>query len=92
LEDEYGGSSVAIDLAQSYFGDMYRRMATSSDKSGKGWAKTRSLSNGRYVATKSPSGRVEAHSSFRLPNGDRINTVRRDIMDRALGRLPEKKD
>ena len=54
-----------------------------------GWIATRSKATGRFGATKSIAGRVQANSSFGLPNGDRIATVRRDIMDRALGRSPE---
>jgi hypothetical protein len=69
---------------------MCRNMAKDV-KSGSGWITTRSVSNGQFVTTKSATGRVQAHSSFSLPNGDRIGTVRRDIMDRALGRSPEKK-
>lgn len=71
---------------------MRRDMTKSTGKSGSGWVATRSLSSGRFTTTKSAAGRVQAHSSFGLPNGDRIGTVRRDIMDRALGRSPEKKD
>lgn len=43
------------------------------------------------MTVKDVAGRVHAHGSFALPNGDRINTVRRDIMDRALGRSTEVK-
>ncbi|MBV8686311.1 MAG: cold-shock protein [Alphaproteobacteria bacterium] len=33
-------------------------------------------------------GRSGVTGSFALPNGERIGTVRRDVMDRALGRSP----
>ncbi len=56
------------------------------------WVATRSSETGRFITTKSiSSGRVHASGSFGLPNGDRIATVRRDIMDRALGRNAESK-
>jgi len=69
---------------------MRRTMTKSSSKSGGGWT-TRSSVSGKFVSTRHVSGRVQAHSSIGLPNGDRLNMVRRDIMDRALGRSPEKK-
>jgi len=37
------------------------------------------------------NGGSPTHGSFGLPNGQRITTVRRDIMDRALNRSPERK-
>ena len=37
-------------------------------------------SSGRYMFRSSVSG------AFTLPNGDRISTVRKDVMDSALGR------
>jgi hypothetical protein len=65
-------------------------MAKSETKS-TGWVATRSLSSGAFIGTKDGFGRVQAHGSFGLPNGDRIVTVRKDIMDRALGRNSEQK-
>jgi cold shock protein len=37
-------------------------------------------------------GMVAVTGSFALPNGDRISTVRKDVMDRALGRNHEHAD
>jgi hypothetical protein len=66
-------------------------MAKGESKS-TGWYKNRSSTTGKFViASASKDGRTLPNGSFALPNGDRINTVRRDIMDRALGRTPEKK-
>jgi hypothetical protein len=54
-------------------------------------SKTGTPSKGGWVVRSGVSGRyVAVHSSFAMPNGDRVTTVRRDIMDRALGRNPEK--
>ena len=49
----------------------------------------RSSKDGRFLETKSFIR--STHSSFGLPNGERISTVRRDLMDRALNRSPEKR-
>jgi hypothetical protein len=58
------------------------------DRSG-GAVSSRSSKDGRFIETKSLSR--SALSSFSLPNGERISTVRKDIMDRALNRSPDKK-
>lgn len=69
---------------------MFVPMAFKKTKSGAGGSDgARSSQSGRFLETKSLSR--SAHSSFGLPNGQRITTVRRDIMDRALNRSPEKK-
>jgi hypothetical protein len=49
----------------------------------------RSSSSGRFIETKIIAR--SANSSFDLPNGQRISTVRKDIMDRALNRSPDSK-
>lgn len=48
----------------------------------------RSSTTGAFIHTSSVRS---PHSSFGLPNGDRIATVRADIMNSALNRSPEKK-
>ena len=68
---------------------MFALMAFKKTKGGSGGDAFRSAQSGRFLETKSMNR--SAHSSFGLPNGQRITTVRRDIMDRALNRSPEKK-
>ena len=69
---------------------MFRVMAFKKTKGSSGGAGSyRSSQDGRFLETKSLNR--SAHGSFGLPNGERISTVRRDIMDRALGRSPDKK-
>lgn len=69
---------------------MFARMAFKKTKSSSGSASGyRSSSDGRFLETKSMSR--SAHGSFGLPNGERISTVRKDIMDRALNRSPDNK-
>ncbi|KQM86688.1 hypothetical protein ASE70_17460 [Sphingomonas sp. Leaf22] len=68
---------------------MFQLMAFKKSKSvSKGSGTSRSASSGQFLSTKSMSR--SAHSSFSLPNGERISTVRKDIMDRALNRTPGK--
>ena len=69
---------------------MFAVMAFKKTKGGSGGSDGfRSSQSGRFLEMKSLNR--SAHSSFGLPNGQRITTVRRDIMDRALNRSPEKK-
>ena len=69
---------------------MLRHMAFKKTKNASGGAGSfRSSSDGRFLETKSLSR--SAHGSFGLPNGERISTVRKDIMDRALNRSPDNK-
>jgi len=64
-----------------------------------GFKKTKQSSNGTILYRSAQSGQFietksmvrSAHSSFGLPNGERISTVRKDIMDRALNRSPDSK-
>lgn len=48
----------------------------------------RSASTGKYTETKSgkPSSSYGVRHAYSMPNGDKIVTVRRDIVDHALGR------
>ncbi len=65
-------------------------------KKGSGWVK-REATTGRYIVTeglsvrKSASPRGTVTGAISLPNGDSIPTVRKDVMDRALGRGEFKK-
>lgn len=68
---------------------MFQPMAFKKSKGvSKGSGAFRSVSSGQFLSTKSMSR--SAHGSFGLPNGERISTVRKDIMDRALNRTPDK--
>lgn len=58
------------------------------ESSSKGGGSYRSAISGRFVTVKEgkSSPRTTVRGVYSMPNGDEIVTVRRDIVDRAIGR------
>lgn len=80
------GALLASVVAVMLSGMVFKKTKGASGRAGS----YLSSKSGSFLETKSLTR--SAHGSFGLPNGERISTVRRDIMDRALNRSPEKKD
>jgi len=71
-----------------------RSGGASLKRDGEREAVTRDEKEGRFASTKGDGARSSKGSvsaNIRLPNGDTITTVRRDVMDQALGRGEYKK-
>jgi hypothetical protein len=80
--------AIVVTLWDRYFGRMARESKKSwLPKSNKGGWSSRDSGDGRFVTQKSASHSTKSVSrTITLPNGSSIKTVRRDVMDKALGR------